>query len=412
MAKRKWIIIGLIVLLMLSAATVLAQAALLPHAAGQEGINVNYFYWDCSRGEPADDPITLEFSPSEKPRLEKNRVLVPLRRFAEYFSYQVDYFPQSKVIKLADELGKTIEMTLGQTQTIVNGRLVSLDVPAEAVDGVTFVPLRFIAENFDLAVDWESNTHTVLIHEYAVSTPGYILDRRSISLLQRGEGGKGHHLIAEYSQQDAYYWDQLWMSVSTTAQGNDVVTIGNNYGAPHIYYDYYHVYVADGKVVAQTLNERTRNWDPNFRIVCADGSRVMLGDGESATVYDDLTLEAVAQYDLQALCADVGADNPIWYQNSKYDIVCYGGDYLLLRGSLNKLHLVAYLDSKQVDIVYKEVFSTKEQELFEGRYQGGGPSGASVVTLQFEGESDGFLIFNCNLDNVQGHDAEYRYKIK
>jgi len=403
MPTRRRIFFSLVVLLILSLSVTPIQAA------GQEKITVDYYFWNSSRWELSDYPITLEFSPNEEPRLVSGRVLVPLRRLAEYFNYQVDYFPESKAVKLADELGKTVELTLGQSQTIVNGRQVSMDVPAEAVDGVTFVPLRFIAENFDMAVEWQSSTRSVLLYDYIVSSPGYIFDRRSLSLLERGEQDIGHKLVAEYSQQDSN-WCLPWISAATTARGNNVVVVSNNYGEPHIWNDYYYHYIADGQLVAQSHNLHSKNWNWQFSGVSADGSRIILGDGKTATVYDDQTQQIIIQYDLQALCAGLDVSIPIWYQNAEYDIVYYDNNCLLLWGSSNKLHIVVYPDNKQVDVVYKEVLSVEEQQFFEGRYIDG-PSGANVAVFQFEGESDGFLAFNCNLLNISGHDVEYRYKL-
>jgi len=40
---------------------------------------------------------------------------------------------------------------------------VPIDVPATVVNGRTLVPLRFVAENFGVEVNWNANTQTVTI---------------------------------------------------------------------------------------------------------------------------------------------------------------------------------------------------------------------------------------------------------
>lgn len=403
MMGKKGLLLGLVVLLLL----LMAGSSAL--AFGQQKITVNYYYWESWKRGPTDYPSTLEFNASEEPRLVNGRVLVPLRKLAEYFGCQVDYLPEERKIKLVDGLGKTIELTLGQKQALVNGRRLLLDVAAEVVNGVTFVPIRFMAEGFDLAVDWQESSHSVRIYDYVISTPDYILDRRSFSLLRRGGPGEPHQLMADYSAGEPS-WVYLAMNVTSTSQDNEVVRISNCHGEPHIWDDNYYLYIAKGRVVAQSLCENSLMLNQAFSGVSADGSQVILGDGKTATVYDDRTQQIISQYDLPSLCANAYRDTPLDYQNTAYDIIGYGDKYLLLRGSFNQLHLVVYPDSGQVDVVYKEVFSQKEQKYFEERYIDG-PMGADVASLQFEGEKEGVLIFNCDLDR-NGNYVEYRYRLK
>jgi len=378
-------------------------------AAEQDRITVSYYRWDPYEKGPTDYPTTLEFASSEEPRMVNGRVLIPLRKLAEYFNYKVDYLPESKKIELADDLGKTMELTLGQKQTTVNGRQVLLDVPADAVNGVTFVPLRFIAENFDLYVDWQASTQTVRIFEYTLSTREYILDLRTRSLMRRGNPGEPNQLLADLADQSGD-WERLTMNVIKTAQGNDILMIINGHGEPPCLTDIHYFYFVRGKMVTQSLVKDSLLMYKPFDGLSDDGARVILGDGKTATVYDDLTTQVIAKYDLQELCANASSGVPIWYENNIYDIEGYGGYYLLLRGSYNCLHLVVYLDSGQVDVVYKTVFTPDEQKYFELGYADG-PMGADVVQLQFEGERDGVLVFSCDLDN-HGDYIEHLYKLK
>ena len=382
-------------------------------AAGQQSITVNYYYWDPWRGGVSADPVPLVFSANEQPQIVNGRVLVPLRNLAEYFGYQVDYLPDSGKIMLSDSYGKTMELTIGQRQALVNGRQVLLDVPADAKNGVTFVPLRFIAESFDLFVNWVDSTRTVSIFNYVISTPGYIFYRTDCSLYKRGVDGRPSQLIADLSEKEPR-WDYMWIFENTTALGNDVVMIGNNYGEPHLWTDYYCFYIADSKLVGRSVIRGLLH-PSRPAAISADGTRVILADGKTAVAYDDRTQQIVASYDLAALCggafADVPLDADMWDEHTGFNIVGYGENYLLLVGGFSRLHLVVYPESGQVDVVYKEILPTGEQARFERAYVDG-PMGADVVNLSFMGEKDGFLIFTCNLDRVEGHDVEYRLKLR
>ncbi len=52
---------------------------------------------------------------------------------------------------------------IGQDYSYVNGFKRNLDVPAEIINGRTFVPLRFVAENSGAEVKWDADTRNVYI---------------------------------------------------------------------------------------------------------------------------------------------------------------------------------------------------------------------------------------------------------
>lgn len=56
-----------------------------------------------------------------------------------------------------------ITLPVGSTTATVSGETVTLDVPAQIVDGRTMVPLRFIAESLGMEVHWDNATKTVHI---------------------------------------------------------------------------------------------------------------------------------------------------------------------------------------------------------------------------------------------------------
>ena len=60
-------------------------------------------------------------------------------------------------------LTKTIVLRLGSKTAQVDGETVRLDRAPEAQDGVTLVPIRFLAETLGFAVDYDSSTQTITV---------------------------------------------------------------------------------------------------------------------------------------------------------------------------------------------------------------------------------------------------------
>ncbi len=57
--------------------------------------------------------------------------------------------------KLWGLLNLRIELPIGEKKMIVNGRVESIDVPAQIIGGRTMVPLRVVSEALGAEVDWE-----------------------------------------------------------------------------------------------------------------------------------------------------------------------------------------------------------------------------------------------------------------
>lgn len=59
--------------------------------------------------------------------------------------------------------GRTIVLWIDKRETIVDGKTVYLDVPAMINNNFTFVPIRFVSENFGREVDYDSKTKKITI---------------------------------------------------------------------------------------------------------------------------------------------------------------------------------------------------------------------------------------------------------
>jgi uncharacterized secreted protein with C-terminal beta-propeller domain len=89
------------------------------------------------------------------PVLENNRTLVPIRPLAEALNCSISFDAINQKVSLENDIS-SIEFIIGQQFASKNGQEVFLDVPAKLIGNSTYVPLRFIAENFDANVTWDA----------------------------------------------------------------------------------------------------------------------------------------------------------------------------------------------------------------------------------------------------------------
>ena len=96
------------------------------------------------------------------PVILEGRTLVPLRAIFESLGMDVQYVEQTQtIIGVKDD--SRIELNVDSIQAMVNGKQVTLDVPATIIDGRTMVPVRFIAESTGQKVVWDGGNRTVNI---------------------------------------------------------------------------------------------------------------------------------------------------------------------------------------------------------------------------------------------------------
>ena len=97
-----------------------------------------------------------------QPQLINNRTMVPLRAIFEALGATVDWNGDTQTI-ISTKEDTTISLTINDPTMYVDGKPVKLDSPACLVNGRTLVPVRAISEAFNLKVDWDNSTKTVLI---------------------------------------------------------------------------------------------------------------------------------------------------------------------------------------------------------------------------------------------------------
>jgi hypothetical protein len=98
------------------------------------------------------------------PFIENDRTLVPIRVVSETLGYKVDWVEETKEV-IITSIGKTMVLIIDNPNSTVGGKTVSLDVAPKLVNSRTFVPIRFIAEEFGQKVDWDNDNRTVIVGE-------------------------------------------------------------------------------------------------------------------------------------------------------------------------------------------------------------------------------------------------------
>jgi len=101
-----------------------------------------------------------------QPQEVKGRVMVPLRGVLEQMGAYVDWDAATRTV-IANRDSTDIRLPLGSRTASVNGKSVTLDVPAMSINGRTMVPLRFVGESLGAYVTWMPSSRTV-----AISTDG------------------------------------------------------------------------------------------------------------------------------------------------------------------------------------------------------------------------------------------------
>ena len=96
------------------------------------------------------------------PQAMHGRILVPVRGVLEKMGANVEWTPETQKVNCNDG-DIDIVLHIGDRRAIVNGKDVTLDVPAQTIGGHTMVPLRFLSESIGAKVRWDASESTVFI---------------------------------------------------------------------------------------------------------------------------------------------------------------------------------------------------------------------------------------------------------
>jgi len=113
----------------------------------------------------AEIRVTLDGAPiafDVPPQAINDRTMVPLRAIFEALNANIDWDDNTQTVTATRD-GVVVVMRVGDPVITVAGNEITLDVPPQIVDDRTLVPARAVAESFGLNVDWNGETQTVVL---------------------------------------------------------------------------------------------------------------------------------------------------------------------------------------------------------------------------------------------------------
>lgn len=96
------------------------------------------------------------------PVIKEGRTLIPVRAISEAMGADVTYNAEEKTVTITKD-DKVIVFNLTENKVYVDEAEVIIDIPAEVMNNRTMVPLRFIAEQLGLNVEYEEELQTIVI---------------------------------------------------------------------------------------------------------------------------------------------------------------------------------------------------------------------------------------------------------
>ena len=100
-----------------------------------------------------------------KPFIKNDRTLVPLRFIVEAIGGEVNWDNDNRLVTVNSK-GKNIELPIDSKTIKIDGQDVSIDQAAIIKGDRTFVPIRFIAENLDMVVNYINDTREIEISSF------------------------------------------------------------------------------------------------------------------------------------------------------------------------------------------------------------------------------------------------------
>ncbi|MBO5409393.1 MAG: hypothetical protein J6A61_08380 [Clostridia bacterium] len=96
------------------------------------------------------------------PEIIDGRTLVPVRIITENLGANVEWFGDRREVSVSKD-GVSILMGINYPNVIVNGEYETIDVAPQIINNRTMVPIRFLAEKFNLNVAWDEVNRSVYL---------------------------------------------------------------------------------------------------------------------------------------------------------------------------------------------------------------------------------------------------------
>ncbi|RNB79480.1 hypothetical protein EDM59_27710 [Brevibacillus nitrificans] len=114
----------------------------------------------------SQNAVTLDGKPlrmESKPLVSNNRVMVSASEFAQAIGAAVLFDQAANSVTIQKE-ANTYRFTPGSKTATINGSSVNMDTPVTLIQGVPFVPIRFLAENLGMSVDYNKVGNVISLH--------------------------------------------------------------------------------------------------------------------------------------------------------------------------------------------------------------------------------------------------------
>ena len=211
MKKWKKLLAGMLTAVMLAAMPVAASAAndITVYVDGQE----------------------LAFD--QPPVVQNGRTLVPMRAIFEALGAQIEWYGGEKRVNAFWGIN-SLDLWIGSCEIRMgDGSLLTIDVPAQVVNGRTLVPLRAVSQCMGAEVLWDGTTKTIQINRtpkdffYQNDLFGYTF-----------ETPEGFHYMEEYNDGSGAWYehktDPVYVSVAafhTGPEGKSIIALRDHYQA-------------------------------------------------------------------------------------------------------------------------------------------------------------------------------------
>jgi len=138
------------------------------------------------------DGVVLETD--QAPIAIGGRTLVPLRGIFEALNARVFWNQKAQTVT-AMKGDTTVVLKLGSKTATINNQTVVLDTPAQAINGRTVVPIRFVSESLGEEVNWDSKSQSVLITTSGAKVVGAAT---YVNAIVNGQNGDGRDLQVSF----------------------------------------------------------------------------------------------------------------------------------------------------------------------------------------------------------------------
>ncbi len=92
----------------------------------------------------------------------KTYTMIPIRAVSETLDADVKWNGKNQTVTIKKD-GEEMILYIDSDTALIDGEETELDMPARIINDRTMVPLRFVMEAFDIEVDWDGETRTVII---------------------------------------------------------------------------------------------------------------------------------------------------------------------------------------------------------------------------------------------------------